>query len=185
MNELHTLASLAITTAVKANAVLTWKQLQLLVPNVADELKPPAGAFVTLKKNAALRGCIGYILPIKSLYQAVMENAINAALHDTRFTPVRSNELTELEVEVSVLTLPTPIAAYTDFCLGVDGIILDKDGRSAVFLPEVAPEQGWNREQTLHYLTRKAGLPDGTWKFGATLRTFRSQKYSAPIHLSK
>lgn len=183
MNELHVLASLAITAAVKENTVLNWKQLQLLASDVSEELKYLAGAFVTLKSNRVLRGCIGYILPIKPLYQTIMENGVNAALRDIRFAPVSFNELDELEVEISVLTPPTPIADYTELRLGIDGVILDKDNHSAVFLPEVAIEQGWNREQTLHYLNQKAGLPYGAWQKDATLRVFSSQKYSAPIYL--
>jgi len=185
MLELHTLASLAVETAVREGAALTWKQLEALVPTVQAKLEQPAGTFVTLKKFGDLRGCIGYILPIKPLYQAVMENGVNAAMRDTRFTPVQINELIQLEIEVSVLTVPEKISSYSQFRVGMDGIIMDKDRRSAVFLPEVAKEQGWNREQTLTYLSRKAGLPDDAWREGAMFRTFRSQKYSAPIKLKQ
>jgi AmmeMemoRadiSam system protein A len=186
MIELHMLASVAIETAVRENSVLTWKQLHALVLKpVSTRLEQPSGAFVTLKKFDDLRGCIGYIMPIKPLYQAVMENGVNAALQDTRFPAVQSNELSRLDVEISVLTTPEQISSYNQFHVGVDGIIMDKNRRSAVFLPEVAKEQGWNREQTLTFLSRKAGLPENAWRDGAVFRTFRSQKYSAPIRLKK
>lgn len=180
---LHNLASLAIKMAVHEQVSVPWKQLQHLAPNVPLALQQPAGAFVTIKIADVLRGCIGYILPTKPVYQAVMENGVNAALRDSRFRPVSLSELPSLEVEVSVLSPPRPIASYTMFHVGQEGIILHKHGCSAVFLPEVAVEQGWNREQTLDNLCRKAGLPKDAWRIDAKLQTFSSQKYSAIIQL--
>jgi AmmeMemoRadiSam system protein A len=110
----------------------------------------------------------------------VAANGINAARNDHRFPPLREDELEGLEVEVSVLTPPRPIASYEEFRVGEEGVILEKDGRSAVFLPEVAVEQGWDRDETLTQLARKAGLPGDGWKTGASFQTFRSQKFSAP-----
>lgn len=186
MIELHSLASLAIETTVNKGIALTWKQLHLLVPTVLHTtLKQSAGTFVTLKKLGNLRGCIGYIFPVKPLYQAVMENGVNAAMRDTRFAPVQPDELTQLKVEVSVLTVPTTIPSYTYFSPGLDGIIMNKGHYSAVFLPEVAFEQGWSREQTFTHLSRKAGLPDDAWQEGATFQTFRSQQYTSPIKITK
>lgn len=153
------------------------------VPRTAalpDALTAPSGAFVTLKSNGRLRGCIGYIAPIEPMDRAVLENGFNAAGNDRRFRPVRPTELPGLEVEVSVLTPPRPIASYRDFEVGKQGIILTKDGRSAVFLPEVATEQGWTREQTLGRLSLKAGLPSDAWKDGASFEVFESQTYTAP-----
>ncbi len=148
--------------------------------NLPPELARPSGAFVTLKKDGMLRGCIGYIRPRDPLFQAVLKNGGNAAVRDRRFPPVTPEELEGLEIEVSVLTPPRPIAHYEAFKVGQQGIILTKQGRSAVFLPEVAVEQGWNREQTLTYLARKAGLPADAWKDGAEFEVFYSEKYAAP-----
>jgi hypothetical protein len=178
---LHALASQAVETAVQGDDPTAEERLRTLIRQVPAELERPSGAFVTLKEQGALRGCIGYILPIKPLHQTVVENGMNAALRDFRFLPVRPEELPKLEVEVSVLSPPRPIASYQAFQVGEEGIILDKDGRSAVFLPEVATEQGWDREQTLDHLARKAGLPEDAWRQGASFRVFRSQKYAAPI----
>jgi AmmeMemoRadiSam system protein A len=151
-----------------------------MLEGLPERLQAPSGAFVTLKRDGRLRGCIGYIQPKKPLYQAVLENGANAAVNDRRFWPVASGELSGLEVEVSVLTPPEPIASYEDFRVGEQGIILRKDGRRAVFLPEVAAEQGWTREETLSHLAQKAGLgPDG-WREGASFEVFTSRKYVAP-----
>ncbi|HEB97200.1 MAG TPA: AmmeMemoRadiSam system protein B [Sedimenticola thiotaurini] len=144
-------------------------------------LKRPGGAFVTLKEAGHLRGCIGYIAPVAPLYRAVLENGYNAARRDYRFQPLQPGELKGLEVEVSVLTPPRPIDSWRDFRVGEQGIILSKDGRRAVFLPEVAREQGWDREQTLTHLARKAGLPGDAWRQGARFQVFRSQVHSATL----
>ena len=157
---------------------------QALVKKLPERLKQPAGAFVTLWKRGRLRGCIGYVRPIAPLYQAVYNNGWNAAGNDFRFFPVRKSELPQLEMDISVLSPPTPIDSPEQFQVGHEGIILDKDGRRAVFLPEVATRNGWNREQTLTRLARKAGLPDDAWKDeDACLWVFTDQErhFSSPF----
>ncbi|MBF0370573.1 MAG: AmmeMemoRadiSam system protein B [Magnetococcales bacterium] len=149
--------------------------------DIPERLKQPSGAFVTLKKEGNLRGCIGAIWPTQPLYQAVIKNAVNAALRDHRFRPVQKSELAGMEVEVSVLSPMKAIDSAQEFQVGEHGILLTKRGRRAVYLPEVAPEQGWDRETTLGYLSRKAGLPTTAWKQGATFEIFTSQKWSAPF----
>ena len=130
-------------------------------------LKKPFGAFVTLNEHGRLRGCIGYLQPIEPLYRAVIHNARNAALRDRRFVPVRPEELDDLEIEVSVLSVPVEVRSYRDIKIGCHGIILEKGGRRATYLPQVAPEQGWNLEQTLSHLSVKAGLDPDAWRHGA------------------
>ncbi|MEO5350547.1 MAG: AmmeMemoRadiSam system protein B [Magnetococcus sp. YQC-3] len=147
---------------------------------IPERFRKPMGAFVTLKKGEDLRGCIGFIQPIKPLYQAVVENAVNAALRDSRFRPVTAGELAGLEVEVSVLSPTEPASSYRDFVVGRHGIVLKKGRHTAVFLPEVAVEQGWNREQTLEQLALKAGLAPDAWRENAQFELFTAQKYSAP-----
>ncbi len=180
MRLLHDLASAAVEAAAKPRDQAPMQRLQRILGQVPPELEVPSGAFVTLKKESRLRGCIGYIQPRKPLFEAVAENGINAARNDRRFQPLQADELDGLEVEVSVLTPPRPVDSYQDFQVGEEGIILEKDGRSAVFLPEVATEQGWDRDQTLTQLAHKAGLSGDAWKMGASFKTFRSQKFSAP-----
>ncbi|MBQ6925511.1 MAG: AmmeMemoRadiSam system protein B [Kiritimatiellae bacterium] len=137
------------------------------------------GAFVTLndKATGALRGCIGEILPMRPLVEAVAERAVDSALHDPRFMPVEESELGNLRVEVSALTPPKPVASWRDIVLGRDGMTLEKDGCFAVFLPQVAPEQGWDLPTTLSYLAQKAGLSSNAWRTGATFETFQAEVF--------
>ncbi len=137
-----------------------------------EKLKEKCGAFVTLNKNHQLRGCIGYILPVKPLYQSVIENTINAAVHDPRFPEVTPEELKDIDIEISVLSPPEKVNSYKDIIIGKHGIILKKGFHSAVFLPQVAPEQGWDLATTLTHLSLKAGLGMNDWKEGAEFEVF-------------
>lgn len=139
----------------------------------------PMGAFVTLtrRSDGELRGCIGEMWPRRPLAEAVAGRAADAALRDPRFPPVREGELAGLRVEVSALTPPEPVGSWRDIVLGRDGMTLEKDGRFAVFLPQVAPEQGWDLETTLGALSRKAGLPGDAWREGARFETFRAEVF--------
>jgi len=134
--------------------------------------------FVTLEENSQLRGCIGDILPHRPLYESVINNAINAGVNDWRFNPVTRPECDKLTFEISVLTEPKPVPSVKDIRIGIDGVILKKQGRSAVFLPQVAPEQGWDVSQMLTHLSLKAGLPEDAWKEGATFLTFQAVVFS-------
>ncbi len=127
------------------------------------------GAFVTLRKGGALRGCIGQIIPRGPLFLTVRDMAISAAAKDPRFPPVDKSELNDLEVEVSVLSIPRLIRNVDDIQLGLHGVILSHrlDGHLAhgVFLPQVATETGWTKEEFLSQLcSQKAELPPECWK---------------------
>ena len=137
------------------------------------------GAFVTLtdKTTGALRGCIGEILPMRPLAEAVAARAVDAALRDPRFSPVSERELANILVEVSALTPPRRVGTWRDIVLGRDGMTLEKDGCFAVFLPQVAPEQGWDLATTLSYLSLKAGLAADAWKDGAKFETFQAEVF--------
>ena len=137
------------------------------------------GAFVTLndKATGALRGCIGEILPTRPLVKAVAARAVDSALHDPRFSPVEECELDGLRIEVSALTPPKRVASWRDIVLGRDGMTLEKNGCFAVFLPQVAPDQGWDLPTTLSYLSQKAGLPADAWREGATFETFQAEVF--------
>ncbi len=145
---------------------------------ITDGLRRAMGAFVTLNENGRLRGCIGYLQPIEPLYRAVINNARNAALRDRRFHPVQPAELPLIEIEVSVLSVPVPVPGPDSIKLGCHGIILHKDGRRATYLPQVAPEQQWNLEQTLSHLSRKAGLSTDAWRHGATFMVYTALVFS-------
>ena len=102
-----------------------------------------------------------------------------AGLRDPHFLPVAANELGKLDFEVSVLTEPTSVKGPEDIVIGRDGVILRKRGRSAVFLPQVAPEQGWDVPTMLMHLSLKAGLGPDDWRSGTTFETFRVQVFKA------
>ncbi|HXY41937.1 MAG TPA: AmmeMemoRadiSam system protein B [Vicinamibacteria bacterium] len=143
------------------------------------------GVFVTLNRTdpleirseGKLRGCIGQPEPTFPLYYGTVEAALDAALHDPRFLPVKTAELPRLEVEVTVLSPRRPIGSYKEIRIGTHGVVLQKGGRAALFLPQVAPEQGWNVEQMLDALSEKAGLPRDAWREGATLSVFTGQVF--------
>lgn len=151
-----------------------------LPPAVRQELQRPCGAFVTLNKDGDLRGCIGLIISDRPVGEVVREMAVAAALEDPRFPPVRAAELPSIEIEISVLTEPEPISGPEDIVIGRDGVILTKRGRRAVFLPQVAPEQGWDVPTMLTHLALKAGLRPHDWQEGATFETFRAQIFHEP-----
>lgn len=132
---------------------------------ITQTLQQPWGAFVTLyTKDHQLRGCIGRVISDKPLYQTVCDMTRAAALEDTRFRPVRSEEIPDLSISISVLNQPRRIESYDKIRLGIDGIILKYKNKSALFLPHVATEQGWDLIKTLQELSRKAGLDLNDWK---------------------
>jgi AmmeMemoRadiSam system protein A len=139
------------------------------------------GVFVTLKERGELRGCIGYVLPTKPLYLAVRDMAINSALRDPRFRPVTPDELPTLDIEISVMTLLQPVADPNEIVVGEDGLVIEAQGRSGLLLPQVAPEQGWDREQFLQGVCMKAGLPPDayTWE-DAKLHKFQAHIFGGP-----
>ena len=122
-------------------------------------LRENYGAFATLKRGGTLRGCIGSFAGGDRL-QVVLPRVIrDAALHDPRFSPVEPEELPSLNLTLSLLSHDRPVNGVEEVRLGYDGIILALRNRRAVFLPEVATEQGWEIETTMEALCRKAGLP--------------------------
>jgi AmmeMemoRadiSam system protein B/AmmeMemoRadiSam system protein A len=143
----------------------------------SDAMQPPRAAFVTLKEHGQLRGCIGDIFPQRPLYKSVITNAIYAAFGDRRFPQLKQDEYDQIKVEISALTPPKPVASWRDIRIGIDGMVLQKNGSSAVFLPQVAPEQGWDLETTLQYLSQKAGLTADAWKEGASFLVFQAEVF--------
>ncbi len=156
---------------------LTTKTVPL-ARNPSPDLEQTRGMFVTLNEHGKLRGCIGEIVTEKPLYRLVGSVALKSALEDPRFPPLRREELKDIEIEISVLTPVAPVAGADDIVVGRDGVILKKDGRSAVFLPQVATEQGWGRNEMLDQLCMKAGLPSSCWKSGARFLTFQAEVFS-------
>ncbi len=141
-------------------------------------LEQESGAFVTLRKKGDLRGCIGHMAQDLPLCQVVGYCAMQAAFNDRRFTPVELDELADIDIEISVLTPYEPVDGYEEIRIGRDGVLMQKNGRSAVFLPSVAVEQGWARDEMLSQLSVKAGLPSDAWKKNAKFYTFQAVVFS-------
>jgi AmmeMemoRadiSam system protein A len=136
------------------------------------------GLFVTLKKDDDLRGCIGTIIGDRTVPEGIRSMAVQAAFYDPRFPPVEADELNDITIEISILTVPAPVDSWRDIVIGRDGMILSMRGRQALFLPQVAPEQGWDLETTLSYLSRKAGLPTDAWRDPACrFQTFQAEVF--------
>ena len=157
------LARSAITSAlIKDSEVVRPKE-------ISPALKEQRGCFVTLQKKGALRGCIGTIEPVRPLFSNVEENALNSAFKDPRFSPVTEDELSEIEVEISILTVPRVLEFEDGKDLmvklkpGVHGVILSQDYRSATFLPQVW-DQLPNKKEFLENLCLKGGMNRNCWK---------------------
>jgi AmmeMemoRadiSam system protein B/AmmeMemoRadiSam system protein A len=132
------------------------------------------GTFVTLKKHGRLRGCIGFIEPRLPLYQSIMQTAIYAACRDTRFLPVSQDELEELEVEISVLSPLRKISNPELVMVGKHGLVIAKDGKKGLLLPQVPVENNWDQQTFLERTCIKAGLPKDAWKTGADIFVFEA-----------
>lgn len=135
------------------------------------------GAFVTLRKHNDLRGCIGYMREDLPLCEVVGSMALQSAFNDQRFSPLSEEELPQLEIEISALTPYKTIKSEAEIFLGRDGVVIKKGGKQAVFLPQVATEMGWNKEELLDNLCKKAGLQAGDWKQDAQLSTFQAEVF--------
>jgi AmmeMemoRadiSam system protein B/AmmeMemoRadiSam system protein A len=136
------------------------------------------GVFVTLKKHGELRGCIGHIPSDASMPRLVGAMALQSAFNDPRFEKLRPSELKDIEIEISILSPPKTVGGPSDIVIGRDGVFINADGSGAVFLPQVAPEQGWNRDQMLDNLCLKAGLPANRWRRGGvTYATFQADVF--------
>ncbi len=152
-------------------------QIVPLPRNLNDMLKIKRGVFVTLKKNGELRGCIGHMIEDIPLCTNVGTMALQAAFNDTRFSPLSQEELSQIEIEISVLTPLSKVKDADEIVLGRDGVVIKKGRNQAVFLPQVATEMGWSKEEFLDQLCYKAGLNKDDWK-NAELFTFQADVFS-------
>ncbi len=145
---------------------------------LTPKLSEKRGAFVTLHERGELRGCIGYIEAVKPLFQAVSDMAVAASTEDPRFPAVEVRELDSIDIEITVLSPMRPVPSPDSVVVGKHGCVIRKGGRSAVFLPQVPVEQGWDRDTYLSELCRKAGLPRDAWKSpDAKLSVFTGQVF--------
>ena len=127
-------------------------------------LQEKRGAFVTLKEHGDLRGCIGYVEAVKPLYLAVSNMAVAASTEDPRFRPVTKDELKDIDIEITVLSPLRPLPSPDSVIVGKHGLVIRKGYQSGLLLPQVPGEQGWNRQEYLEGVCRKAGLPVSAYK---------------------
>jgi len=139
-------------------------------------LRTRAGIFVSLHKAGELRGCVGVVEPDLPLYRAVMDTAIAASLHDPRFPPVAAGELSEIDVEISVLSQPLPVM-ITEIRIGLHGLIVTRGRARGLLLPQVAVERHWSPERFLEETCRKAGLARDAWLCGARVEAFQADVF--------
>lgn len=163
------------------DTVFAWVRGEELPPLPDDPgLQARAGAFVSLHRGGALRGCLGHLEDDLSVAEVTARMAVSAACDDPRFPPVAPGELDGLTVEVSVLT-PPQRARPEDVVPGRDGVIVRLAGCQGVLLPQVATEMGWGHVDLLDAVCHKAGLPKSAWRDqGTELLTFRAQVIPAP-----
>lgn len=159
-------------------AVLDGRRAELSPESFDDELRRPAGAFVTLtSKDDALRGCIGSIHPVAPLYRAVHDSAINAAFRDPRFFPLRKDEYPDIHIEISVMGPIEPVTDPAEIVVGRDGLIVSRGNHAGLLLPQVATEYGWDRDAFLRQTCVKAGLPPDSWRLPDT----RIERFAAEV----
>ncbi len=139
-------------------------------------LAEPRGAFTTLYLGGELRGCVGYVFPVSSVYRAVADTARAAAFEDTRFGPVTLAEAAQLEIELSILSSPQSISIEA-IEIGRHGLLISLAGNRGLLLPQVPLEHNWDRITFLEQTCRKAGLPLGAWKNGATIEAFTAEVF--------
>jgi len=155
--------------------------------SLSKRFSKKSGVFVTLNRypRKELRGCIGYILPVMKLRKAIEENVLSAALKDPRFPKLRREELDNIVVEVSLLTVPkkmefdSPNSLVGQIEIGRDGLIVEKGFYKGLLLPQVPVEWNWGPEEFLSHTCNKAGLPADAWKNEAvTIKKFTARVFA-------
>lgn len=168
------IARSAIAAAVLENEIADF-------PPFLSALSEPRGAFVSLYAAGALRGCVGQVENPGPLADVVAQAAISAALHDSRFPPISAEEVSILEIEISVLSRPAPIEADA-IVPGEHGLLVARGSSRGLLLPQVAAERNWSALRLLEETCVKAGLPRDAWRdpatqiFGFTAEIFSEKK---------
>jgi AmmeMemoRadiSam system protein A len=155
-------------------SALEHREISLTPPS--PHLSELRGAFTTIYFQGQLRGCVGYVLPVFSLYRTVAETARAAAFEDTRFTPVTLVEAPALEVSLSILS-PLKAIRPEEVEIGVHGLVIADGGRRGLLLPQVPVEHHWDRLTFIEQTCHKAGLPRDAWQQGATLEAFTAEVF--------
>jgi AmmeMemoRadiSam system protein A len=159
------------------SATLEQWAISLVPPS--PHLAEPRGAFTTLYYRGDLRGCVGYVFPVTSLYRTVVESARGAAFDDSRFPPVTRDQAPELRVSLSVLSPLHPLRPE-QVEIGRHGLLISQGYYRGLLLPQVPLEHGWDRIAFLEQTCRKAGLPPNAWQTGAKLEAFTAEVFADP-----
>ena len=155
-------------------SALEQREISLDPPTA--HLAQPSGVFTSLYLQGQLRGCVGYVFPVSSVYRAVAETARAAAFEDTRFYPVTLEQGPNLEIELSILSPPQSIAAGA-IEIGRHGLLISMAGYRGLLLPQVPVEHNWDRITFLEQTCRKAGLPENAWQKGAKIEAFVAEVF--------
>jgi len=180
-NDLLRLARASLEQRLLQNGAL---DRELERTRLTPSLEAPGGAFVTLKLRGdgsaeTLRGCIGTMSSSEPLHRTVTGLIVKSALEDPRFPPVTADDLVRLRIEISVLSPLRDVAGAQEIEIGRHGVQLTRGSAGAVFLPQVAVEHGWDVDQLLRQLARKAGLKETDWRDGR-LSVFEAQVFGEP-----
>jgi len=155
------------------------EQREISLDPPSPHLAECRAAFTTIYHHAQLRGCVGYVLPVSSLYSTVAETARAAAFEDNRFWPVTLDEVPALKVSLSILSRLQPIKPE-EVEIGRHGLLISKSGHRGLLLPQVPAEHGWDRVTFLEQTCLKAGLPVDAWRKGATVEAFTAEVFADP-----
>ena len=167
-----------LTRARRAIVETVYSRTLPALPPPEGRLAQPGGAFVTLRCNGKLRGCIGRIDAAQALAETVAQCAITAALQDPRFKPLGMDEMNKLEIEISVVSEPRPVRAE-EIQPGIHGIVVSRGASRGLLLPQVAPENQWSATEFLEAACRKANLQPGAWRDPETkLFAFSAEVFS-------
>lgn len=156
----------ALLLKLARNTIEMWlkEQKRPALPSAKGLLGESCGAFVTLHRKGQLRGCIGNMVGYGPLVETIQEMAIASATQDPRFHPVSFEELSEIDIEISVLSPMRRITNVEEIQVGTHGILMSRGICHGVLLPQVATEYGWDRVTFLENTCMKAGLPSNSWK---------------------
>ena len=149
-----------------------------LLTDPPPRLSLPQGAFVSLHIRGKLRGCVGMVLPERSLAETVSSCAAVAATEDPRFDALAPSELADVAIEISALDPPFRVADPSRISIGTHGLMVTQSGRRGLLLPQVAVDQGWDVPTFLEETCLKAGLPSDAWTQEAIVEAFSAQVFS-------
>ena len=151
--------------------------MRLTGPELTGVAAQRAGAFVTLRADERLRGCIGHVEADEPLGVVVARSAVAAGSEDPRFPRVTAAELPRLRIEISILSQLEPVARLADIEIGIDGLVVELGGHRGLLLPQVAAEWRWDRETFVAETCRKAGLAGDAWQKGAKIWKFQAEVF--------